>query len=361
MIDDVFSAPLVAPTPRGTTYILYARDDGLVAQEFNERAGEVRGTPRPIVDNIGKVANPAYMPTVGVSATGTLAYQTGGDGTNGILYWFSRTGERTDSTDLVGIVPSLSPDGRSIAVSRSSARGDLEVWVTDLARGVTSRVTQGAGVVRGGVWSPDSRRLAFLRAGKIYAKNADGSADEELLADVSGAPTSWSSDGKYLLCSNQGKMFLWSLATKGPAVPVGARSGMSREGAFSPDGRFMAYVSNESGRDEIYVAPLPPGSGRVQVSAAGGINPHWSRSGNELFFVGPNPDRTMMVADVQLGQTASPGIPRKLFPNPQNFGYDFDVSADGQRLIISRPRADLPDTPITVVLNWWVDLAKRPN
>src|SRR5262249_7911643 len=180
-----------------------------------------------------------------------------------------RKGERTDGKELRGIGPVVSPDERSVAVARSNARGDLEVWVTDLTRGVGSRLTQGTGLVRSGVWSPDGRRLAFNRSGKIYVKNADGSADEEVLADVFGVPTSWSADGKYLAYGVQGRMFLWPIATKGNPIPVGSRSGTSRDGQLSPDGHFIAYVSDESGKDEIYLAPLPPGTGRVPVSAAG--------------------------------------------------------------------------------------------
>jgi dipeptidyl aminopeptidase/acylaminoacyl peptidase len=363
VINDVFSAPLVAPTPRGTTYILYLRENGLVAHEFDERAGSVRGTPRLLVDNIGKVASPAYMPTLGVSRAGTIAYQAGGDFTSATLSWVNRSGERTDSDALPGINPALSPDGQWLAMSRSSSRGDLEIWTTDLSRGVSSRVAQGPGVLRGATWSPDGRRLVYGRSGKIYVKNIDGSADEEVLADVFGVPTSWSDDGKYLLYSTpEGKMFLWPLAAKGTPIPMGSRSGASRGGQVSPDGGFIAYASNESGREEIYVAPLPPGTGRIQVSAAGGTNPHWSRKTGELFFV--SPDRTMMVVAVHREQPLSAGVPRKLFqrgPGATGFNLEFEVSADGQRFLISQIREDSPDTPITVVLNWWVDLVKRPN
>jgi serine/threonine protein kinase len=363
VVNDVFSAPLVAPTPRGTTYILYARDDGLVAHEFDERAGTVRGTPRVLVDNIGKVASPAYMPTVGVSRAGTIAYQAGGDFTAATLYWVNRSGERTDSDALPGMNPALSPDGRWVAMTRPSIRGDQEVWIADLSRaGASSRVSQGPGQIGGAVWSPDGRRVAYARSGKIYVKNIDGSADEELLADVIGVPSSWSDDGKYLVYSFEGKMFLWPLAAKGNPIPVGSRSGLSRDGHVSPDGGFIAYGSNESGRDEIYVAPLPPGTGRVPVSATGGTSPRWSRKTGELFFAGA--DRTMMVVDVHREPTLSAGVPRKLFERGAGasaFNLGFEVSADGQRLLMSQIGENAPDTPITVVLNWWVDLVKRPN
>ena len=191
-------------------------------------------------------------------------------------------------------------------------------------------------------------------------KNIDGSADEDVLVDRLGVVSSWSADGKYLVFSNQGRMFLWELGTKGEPVAIGSRSGASRDGQVSPDGGWIAYVSGESGNAEIYVAPLPPGTGRLQVSAAGGTNPHWGKKSGELFYV--SPDRMLMAVDIHRDHGLSAGIPRKLFQRGESFGNsDYDVTADGQIFMISRPRDELPDAPITVVLNWWVDLMKRPN
>jgi eukaryotic-like serine/threonine-protein kinase len=158
-------------------------------------------------------------------------------------------------------------------------------------------------------------------------------------------------------------MFLWPLAKKGIPIAVGSRSAVSHERQVSPDAGFIAYVSNESGREEIYIAPLPPGTERLQVSATGGTNPSWSRKTGELFYLAPD-NRTMMVVDAHREQALSAGIPRKLFQRSSGFGpfgLDYDVSADGQRLLISQRRDDAADTPITVVLNSWADLLKRPN
>src|SRR5262249_31073911 len=151
ILNDVFSAPILAATPPGALYLLYMRDDALVASEFDERAGETRGTPRVIVDNIGRVANPAYMPTVGVSPTGALAYQRGGDFTSGTLYWVTRTGERINQGGLSGVSPSISPDGRWVAAGRTNGRGENELWVTDLTRGVSSRLVPNSSVVRSAI------------------------------------------------------------------------------------------------------------------------------------------------------------------------------------------------------------------
>src|SRR5262249_55730410 len=161
-----------------------------------------------------------------------LAYQQGDDFIAGSLFWVSRTGDRINEAGLSGLSPSISPDGRWVATARTNSRGENEVWVADLTRGVSSRLTQTAGVVRGAVWSPDSRRLAYLRTGsrKIYVRNADGSGDEDLLADNAGVPTSWSPDGKYLVHSTpEGKMFLMALDGKSSPIAVGSRSGSSRD------------------------------------------------------------------------------------------------------------------------------------
>jgi serine/threonine protein kinase len=359
VLNDVTSAVLVAPTPRRTTYLLYLRNDALVAQEFDERAGVVKGMPRRIVDHIGRVANPAIMPTAGVSPSGALAYQTGGDFTGGLWSWVSRTGETIGSVESQGGAPSLSPDGRWVAtVTGASIRGETDVWVTDLTRGITSRLTRGGGVTGAAVWSPDSRRLAYARLGKIFVKATDGSTDETVLADVVGFPNSWSADGKYLVYSARNRLSLWPLAG-GTSVPVGSRNGDSRDGRLSPDGRYLAYVSDEGGRDDVYIQPLPPATGRVQVSAAGGILPRWSPNGRELFFM--TSDLMVMVADVASDQALRIGIPRKLFQFSGLGILGYDIGADGQRFLTSRRRVDLPDTPITVVLNWWADLANRPN
>jgi Tol biopolymer transport system component len=357
VLDNVLSGALVAPTPRGATYLLYVTDEALVAREFDEKAGEVRGAPRPIVNGIGSVASPAIMPAAGVSPAGVLAYQTGGDFVSGVLYWVGRSGERLASIELAGSNPRLSPDGRWVAAG-ARTRGEVNVWVTDLGRGIASKLTRGGGPIAGAVWSADGRRLAFGWSRKIYVKNADGSGDETVLADVSGLPTSWSSDGKNLLFTiPSGKLFLLPVSGGGTPIPVGSRSGRSRDGQLSRDGRYLAYVADETGTDEIYVQPLPPASGRIQVSGGGGTTPRWSHSGRELFFVSRG---AMMAVDVRLEPTLSADVPKKLFQLGSTSGpFGYDVGLDDQRFLVERRRADVQDTPITVVLNWWVPLAQQ--
>lgn len=148
------------------------------------------------------------------------------------------------------------------------------------------------------------------------------------------------------------------IAGGGTPIAIGSRTGSSREGQLSPDGRYVAYVSDESGTNDIYLQALPPATGRIKVSAAGGTAPRWSRTGRDLCFL--SGDLEVMAVDVQLGQTPTAGVPKKLFQFGSTFGnLGYDVSADGQRFVIARRRVDVPDTPIIVVLNWWVALKSR--
>ena len=181
-----------------------------------------------------------------------------------------------------------------------------------------------------------------------------------MLAPVGGTPQAWTPDCKYLLYETGRKLHLWPLGATGSPIPIGPRDGSSREGRLSSDGAFVAYTSDLSGREEIYVEALPPAAGRVQVSASGGTLPRWSRSKPELFFL--DSDRNLMVVDMQLAAAPSAGVPRKLFPlNIRSRAVGYDVTADGQQFLVNSRAEDSPNTPITVVLNWWADLATGPN
>jgi hypothetical protein len=205
----------------------------------------------------------------------------------------------------------------------------------------------------------DASRLAFFagHAGKIFVKAADGSGDDTLVAGgIGGMPNDWSADGRFLLYEDTRKLFLQPLSDKAAPIAVGSRSGSSREGRLSPDGRSIAYVSDESGRSEVYLQPMPPATGRVKVSQNGGTLPRWSRGTGELFFVS---NGALTVASV--APDRSVGVPQKLFELQGLFGtLDYEVTADGQKFIVTGAlRDELPNVPITVVLNWWADLVKQ--
>jgi Tol biopolymer transport system component len=369
VLDDADSAPILAPTPQGKTYLLYLRESDLFAQEFEERSGTLRGRPVLVVSDVGRVATPAIRAAVGVSPTGILAYQTGGEFATGQLTWFDRKGRPVDALpiDASGPNPQINADGSLVAVSRIGASG-RSIWVTDLARKSPSPVTFGRDDVSP-VWSPRGKRLAFLRAagkdaGVHIVDVTAASKDTFFEGTVGDAPDSWSPDEKYLVLQlRTGGMTLFALDGSQP-IRVGSLKGASRQGRISPIGKFIAFTSNKSGRDEIYVQPMPPVTGETKVSINGGHSPRWSHDGKELFFV--SPDAEMMAVDMTLDPVNSPGVPHRLFQlkNADLSGLanlaNFDVRPDGQQFLIFMRQQSTQDAPITVVLNWWAELRQEP-
>jgi eukaryotic-like serine/threonine-protein kinase len=346
VVDNVESAPLAATTPAGKSYVFYLKESALVSQELNLKSGSVQGEPSVLIAEIGRVANPAVKPAFGVSRNGSvLAYQTGLVGSDEFT-WFDRTGNRK------GVISAkvntgnfrLSPDGSFLAY-----RGeDGSLWILDIARGATTSLTDAT--VNNIAWSPDAKKVAFrgLENPGISITNIDGTGQQTIWKQTA-APRSWSAEGivftdgagaVYLLPERGGKP---SLITAGPVSDV----------RLSPDGKFIAVDSLESGRREIYIQPMPPLKGRTRVSINGGRGPIWRRDGQELFFVGP--DSAIMAADINQGSTISVGVPRQLFRVAGGIS-GYDIQPDGQRFLIVTTSTAPPDSPITVVLNWWAEL-----
>jgi Tol biopolymer transport system component len=299
-------------------------------------------------------------------AAGILAYQAGRESEVGQLTWFDRSGKPVDSfpVDASGRNPQISPDGSLVSVSRLGAsRGSI--WVTDLARRSPSPVTFDRGDVSP-VWSPRGKRLAFLRlygndAGVHIVDVTDASKDQ-LLKGAVDTPTSWSPDEKYLLLERNGRMTLFALDGSQKPIPVGSRNGFSGQGRISPNGKFIAFTSNESGRREIWVQAMPPGTWQRKVSINGGQSPRWKSDGKELFFV--STDAEMMAVDVTPDPVFSAGMPHRLFPLKSTDPIvlaTYDVHPDGQQFLIFMPtQRGTQDAPITVVLNWWAELRQEP-
>jgi len=369
VVSDSRSAPTVVRTPVGNTYLLYMRDSDLLAQAFDETSGKVLGKAVVVVNNIGRVANPDDLPTVGVSSTGLLAYQTD-PGASGELAWFDRFGQRVRELPQVAIgeSPALSPDGQFAAVQKRTASSS-DIWLTDLVRGSSTRLTFSGGLATAPSWSPDGKRIAYhtIRSGKtgMYEIDANGNGQERLLTSSNDYPLSWSPDGKYLLyrgvnLSGSGpRLFLFSVAGDNQSIPVTSVNGASTSGAISPGGRSIAFSSTESGQSEIYVQSMPPATGKRAISVKGGNWPRWRRDGKELFFL--SLDWKMMAADVD-PVTAVVGVPHELFQTPLSFvsvrnGTAYDVSGDGQRFLMDST-GQTANAPITVILNWDQELKR---
>lgn len=353
VLDNTFSAPIIASSPQGD-YLLYVRDDTLMAQGFDEAEVKLSGEPVGLVDGIGRVANPAYMPAVGAGG-GTLAFQRGEGSEFVHLTWFDRTGKRlSDVTNQNDAEVALSPDGKFAAFQRYDGSRKAVIWVTDLTRNVTSRLTFGEESNEYPWWTPDGKRLLYRKQGKgIFEKDASGAGEERLVVAGEAIPTSSTPDGNFLLLADSGRLSLLPMTGDKKPVPVGSQNAENGPSAISPDGKFIVFTSRESGRNEIYVQPMPPAVGRWQVSQNGGNRPAWRADGKELFFSGPE---GLMAADITAGATFSAAIPHLLFGG-QGITSDFAVSPDGQGFLF-RTLGSGGDFPIVVLQNWWLALKK---
>ena len=267
--------------------------------------------------------------------------------------------------------PGLSPDEKRVVVDDVDSQGNRDVWIIELGRGNPSRFTFDPAIDVAPVWSPDGSRIVFAsnREGtlNLYQKPASGAGKEELLlkTDLAKFPLDWSADGRFLLYQvndPRTKYDLWVLPLFGDQKPFPflQTEFNERYGRFSPDGRLIAYASDESGAYQIYVQSFPTSGGKFPVSTNGGSFPAWSRDGKELFYV--SPDKKMMAVEVKgEGATFEPAMPKVLFDLRVRSFIDpqarFAVTADGQKFLVNNSIGET-SAPIAVVLNWTADLKK---
>jgi dipeptidyl aminopeptidase/acylaminoacyl peptidase len=350
---------------------VYLRDNKtLVAQPFDQRRYILSGEPHTLSDEV------LYTPLVGravfsVSSGEVLVTQTGKGASLSQLTWFDRTGKPVGTVGVPGSYNNirLSPDGRKVAADQTDPDGwRTNIWVHEPAQTAAARLTFDAGNDQTPVWSPDGQQILFFSnqtsGGQLYLKNADGSGSEEEVADLgasSGNPWDWSRDAKYILFKKANE--LWYLS--GPehsAKPLLQAKWTVRSAQFSPDGRWIAYASNETGSWEIYVSPFPSGRGKWQVSSAGGQEPTWRQDGKELFYV--SAEGKMMAAAVMAGASFKAGSPVALFqthrrqPVSSQDQFSYDVSGDGQRFLVITKVDEANAAPLAITLNWASDLEK---
>jgi Tol biopolymer transport system component len=265
--------------------------------------------------------------------------------------------------------PALSPDGSRLVIAVSTTQGQ-HIWVKQLPRGPLTAITRGSGSAERPAWSPDGRRVAFIRRpgqsrSSIWVQRSDGSAAAELLVAESRSidEVAWAPDGRSVLYRVGGAgtgsrdLYATPIPTTGASRPILTESFDELGADVSPDGRWFAYVSNESGRNEVYVRRYDdPGAGRTQVSVIGGAEPRWAHNGRELFFRGPRAE--MMVADVTLGAAFQARPPRVLFPATgmasDYFHRSYDVGPDDRRFLMIR--ASEGETELVLVVNWFEEL-----
>jgi len=356
-------APSPHPHVTGDGYVLFSRDGTLMAQPFDGARLQFSGDAAPIAEQV------AGNGDFSVSSTGVLVYGTrAGAGAGRRLNWYDRQGKSLGTAGGPGFSAGLelAPDGTRVAVVRIPG----SIWIDEFARGVTNRITPPDTSLRP-VWSPDGSRIVFASQANIYIKAASNAGNEEVLlkSERPTDPLDWSRDGRWLLYQEtdpKTKHDLWAFPMEGgkpagkPIVYLQTASD-EREGKFSPDGRFVAYVSDESSRYEVYVASFPAPSLRVPISNGGGYQPRWRRDGKELLYT--TSDGRLMSVDVTLGGTFKAGVPRLLFQASIYGGGGgqlrrWDMTADGQRFLFDAVGGGDVSAPLTLVENWTALLRK---
>ncbi|MBL8979075.1 MAG: protein kinase [Gemmatimonadetes bacterium] len=347
-------------------------DGRLMVARFDLDAGKLRGTPALIMQDVQE-ENSNGTVQFGVSETGTLVYQRKSTGAVGVV-WVDRSGRKTPvDTALVGTFMqlALSPDGRQIALARSQG-GETQIWVKQLPAGAFSRLSFDVQNADRPVWTPDGRRVAFLATRNnrrtAWMQRADGS-DSVQPASPQAPPLDeiWFDPlGRYTVFRSQGGAAgTRRLSIMRTGVDTIARTLLqSRFDTFamvvSPDGQWLAYVSNESGTPEVYVRPFPEvDAARFAISVGGGVEPLWKRDGTELFFRSPRGD--MFAVPVTLGRRFSAGPPRLLFSVPglpvQDYHRSYDVHPDGKRfLMLESGGSDASE--LNLILNWRAELGR---
>ncbi len=353
-------------------YLLFAREQNLMAQPFDAESQKTAGEAFPTGEQVA-YSGRRQLADFAVSDNGVLSYRTSAL-LPSQLVWFDRTGRQAGAVadpDYYGTL-GLSPDGRRIAVFRFDPKTeDGDIWLYELSRNSATRFTFEPAFYASPVWSPDGGRLVFaagLKGGfDIYEKATNGESAANLIikSNSNKAPSDWSSDGRFIAYGIQDQKNandLWILpffADRKP-FPFLKTPFNELDGHFSPDVRWMAYQSNESGKNEVYVRPIAGTGGKWKISSGGGIQPRWRRDGKELFYL--SPEGKVMAAEVRAGSAFDAGIPRSLFDLPSGSAeferLDYDVSADGQRFLVNAPAGKKAPSSITLVQNWTAGLKR---
>ena len=350
-------------------HLLYARNEELFVVPFDLAQLRVTGPPVTLADRVSEYAGAGEGAQFTVSDRGTLAYVPSDSRTSDRrMVWVDAGGSVQPLNSPPGAYtdPAISPDGRSVAVS---IQGPTQtIWVYDLTRSTLTPLPS-AGSSQSPTWTSDGHRLVYrgTRNGyrNLFWRSADGSNDEERLtiADVLQTPSSISRDNALLFdqTSPDTGRDIWKVRLDGgrvaePLFKTGFNEGRPK---LSPDGHWFAYVSDESGRDEVYVRPFPTAGGKFPISTGGGSEPVWSRDRRELFY--RNGDK-MMAATITIGSTLVVGAPRLLFEGhyeaSDTGAGGYDVTSDRRFLMIESISPQRPVTHITVVLNWFEELKR---
>lgn len=366
-----------------TGHVVYMHEGTMFAIPFDRKRKEVTGSPVPILEGITANPGDATM-QVSFAENGTLLYVPGRSGFRRVsIYWMDRAGKFMPARETPGdyLMPALSPDGKRLALSINDGKRN-DIWVDDLARDTLTRLTFDGNNISP-IWTPDGQRITyahFERTGiaDIYWTRADGTGSPLRLTSINARPlpAAWHPDGKVLTFEEgvYARQSTTSMITiegddkhgwkPGEPKPLLAGPFNQWESSFSPDGRWLAYASNETGNFEVYVRPFPGPGGKWQVSTGGGRYPKWSRTSKELFYRTVD-SKIMIVPYTVSGESFAPGKPELWSPGQftERLGsVNFDIHPDGKRFIVLKAppsKEDSASSKFTFVFNFFDELRRR--
>jgi Tol biopolymer transport system component len=352
-------------------YALFYRDGILFAQRLNLSTYKLTGEPQAILSQVQTLPRLGFA-VFAVSNDGILVAQSGTSAALSRLLWYDRKGNEVGEISVPTAFSNvaLSPDGKSVASDNTDQENqNADIWIYGLSGSGARRMTFDPAIDAAPVWRPDSKQLVFAsgrqRAFDLYLKNIDGAEEEKLVKPDQSRdryPVAWSPDGQNILYVQGAGMAYLHLPDLSTHI-FSQTSGTAKGGQFSPDGKWVAYASNESGRWEIYVTSFPGAVGKWQISNAGGTQPRWRGDGKELFYL--SPDAQIMAVATTEGASFTSGSPVGLFQaNPREIVATsemsaYDVAKDGQRFLINTDSKTAEAQPMSVVLHW--DAALKPQ
>ncbi len=356
-------------------HLLYIKGTTLLAQPFKAENGKVIGEPISVADGIRAEGEggPSAFGNFTVSGNGVLVFNRAGM-TRIRPTWFDLTGKRLQAIAAPGDYdePALSPDGTRVVMDQNAESGERNIYVLDLARGTSTRVSLNVSKAASPIWSPDGKRVAFRggSAGEsgMYIMSASGAGAEELISktDLEAYPDDWSADGKLLLfevpsSATNSDLWLMPLIGERKAKPLLNSKYNETHASFSPNSHWIAYSSDESGRSEIYVQSFPDLKVKLQISTEGGDQAYWSRDGKKLFYLAP--DRTLMFVKVSTGGNFQASSPSRLFQLSVHAGgimesrSTYAIANDEKRILVMEVQQTATTEPV-VVVNWTAALNK---
>ncbi len=347
-------------------YLVFAREGVLMAQPFDATRIATTGDAFPIAERVEQFAesgNAAFA----ASASGVLVYRSSADAALSRLVWVDRTGRQLGQIGEPGLYrnPRLSPDGTRVVAEMVDKSGGRDIWIIDVARTLSTRFTFDGGRNASPVWSPDGRSIAWQGNSQTLVKPSSGAGKEQSLRPEPWIPDEWLPDDKGLLYHPGQPRQVWLLPLNGEdrtPRPVIEGRDITTHARVSPDGRWVAFATQEPGRFEVFVQNFPTPVGRWQVSTGGGIQPKWRSDGKELFYLAL--DGSLMSVPVTLGDTFERGSAAPLFQTRLEIltglvWHQYDVSRDGQRFLINMPDS-FKAPPLTVVVNLPALLKPQP-